>query len=64
MMKENMNLGKDVRIDSSCIFDKISENSHKGKFNFGDYCSVQENCRFYFSDSDFNPVNTGIANTF
>ena len=66
MMKENMNLGKDVRIDSSCIFDKISENSHKGKFNFGDYCSVQENCRFYFSDSDFKMGDYGTIhnNTF
>ena len=65
-MKENMKLGKDVRIDSSCLFDKVSENSHIGKFNFGDYCSIHENCRFYFSDSKFEMGDYGTIhnNTF
>jgi acetyltransferase-like isoleucine patch superfamily enzyme len=65
-MKENMKLGIDVRIDSSCLFDKISENSQIGKFNFGDYCSIHENCRFYFSDSKFEMGDYGTIhnNTF
>lgn len=61
-----MKLGIDVRIDSSCLFDKISENSQIGKFNFGDYCSIHENCRFYFSDSKFEMGDYGTIhnNTF
>ena len=61
-----MKLGKDVRIDSSCLFDKVSENSHIGKFNFGDYCSIHENCRFYFSDSkcEMGDYGTIHNNTF
>ena len=47
MMNNKMNMGKDVKIDTTCIFDKITENSQIGKFDFGDYCSIHENCRFY-----------------
>ena len=61
-----MNLGKDTKIDPTCIFDKITENSQIGGFNFGDYCSIQENCRFYFSDSEFKMGDYGTIhnNTF
>ena len=61
-----MNLGKDTKIDPTCIFDKITENSQIGRFNFGDYCSIQENCRFYFSDSEFKMGDYGTIhnNTF
>ena len=66
MMDNNMNLGKDVKIDSTCVFDKITEISQIGRFNFGDYCSIQENCRFYFSDSEFKMGDYGTIhnNTF
>ncbi len=66
MMYKNMNLGKDTKIDPTCIFDKITENSQIGRFNFGDYCSIQENCRFYFSDSEFKMGDYGTIhnNTF
>ena len=37
-----MNLGKDTKIDPTCIFDKITENSQIGRFNFGDYCSKEQ----------------------
>ena len=66
MMNNKMNMGKDVEIDPTCIFDKIMENSTNGKFDFGDYCSIHENCRFYFSDSDFKMGDYGTIhnNTF
>ena len=49
----SLKLGIDVSISSNCIFDKINPHSNRGQFNFGDYCSVHEGCRFYFSDADF-----------
>lgn len=66
MVDLNLKLGKSVKIDPSCIFDKISKVSSKGKFSFGDNCVIHENCRFYFSDADFSMGDYGTIhnNTF
>ncbi len=65
-MNSNLRVGRDVKIDPSCIFDKITQESTKGKFSFGDNCIIHENCRFYFSDADFSMGDYGTIhnNTF
>jgi len=65
-MNTNLIVGKDVKIDPSCKFDKIIQESQKGKFSFGDNCIIHENCRFYFSDADFSMGDYGTIhnNTF
>jgi acetyltransferase-like isoleucine patch superfamily enzyme len=62
----NLKLGKDVFIGNNCVFDKIYKESQCGMFTFGDYCSIHENCRFYFSDADFSMGDYGTIhnNTF
>jgi len=52
-MNSNLKVGRDVKIDPSCIFNKITQESTEGKFSFGDNCVIHEDCRFYFSDADF-----------
>ena len=52
-MNSNLKVGRDVKIDPSCIFNKITQESTEGKFSFGDNCVIHEDCRFYFSNADF-----------
>ncbi len=65
-MNSNLKVGKDVKINPSCIFDKITQESTIGKFSFGDNCVIHENCRFYFSNADFSMGDYGTIhnNTF
>lgn len=56
---KNLKLGRDVFIGNNCVFDKIRKESQQGTFTFGDYCSIHENCRFYFSDADFSMGDYG-----
>lgn len=46
-------VGKNVSIGNNCTFSKILPESEQGKFTFGDYCSIHDDCRFYVSDADF-----------
>jgi len=52
-INENIKLGKDCSIGSNCIFDKIGNENSQGIFHFGDYSTIHDNCRFYFSNADF-----------
>ncbi|MBT3409015.1 hypothetical protein HN415_10165, partial [Candidatus Woesearchaeota archaeon] len=58
-MNSDLIVGSDVKIDPSCIFDKISKESTTGRFSFGDNCVIHEDCRFYFSDADFSMGDYG-----
>lgn len=65
-MNSNLKVGRNVKIDPSCIFDKITQESTIGKFYFGDNCVIHEDCRFYFSNADFSMGDYGTIhnNTF
>ena len=39
-MNSDLIVGSDVKIDPSCIFDKISKESTTGRFSFGDNCVI------------------------
>ena len=66
MNDKNLHLGINTKIADNCIFDTISPYSKKGEYYFGDNCSINENCRFYFSDANFKMGDYGTIhnNTF
>lgn len=56
---QHLKLGKDVFIGKNCIFDKIQKESKQGQFSFGDYCSIHDDCRFFFSDAELSMGDYG-----
>jgi len=61
-----VHLGKDVFVGNNVTFDKIQKESKQGMFEFGDYCSIHDNCRFFMSNAEFNIGDYGTIhnNTF
>jgi acetyltransferase-like isoleucine patch superfamily enzyme len=61
-----VHLGKDVFVGNNVTFDKIQKVSKQGTFQFGDYCSIHDNCRFFMSNAEFNIGDYGTIhnNTF
>ena len=58
---DNIKMGKDVFVGKNCLFDKIHKEDQRGVFSFGDYCSIHENCRFYFSNANFSIFSNNLT---
>lgn len=57
MRKNIIKKGRDVKINSTCIFEGLK--GKQGEISFGDYCTVSEKCRFYVS-AEFKMGDYGI----